>query len=118
MELSKRKSVKFLIFDIGKVIALGDERPAFDLLQYFGVKPENTKETFLSADYYKFLRGQVNPWEFYNILVDKYFKYPLSYEQVILAFKIGMFGIDHDVVKILSQLERNRIAFLDRKSVV
>ena len=112
MELYERKNVKFLIFDIGKVIALGDERPAFDLLQYFGVKLENIKETFLNADYYKFLRGQINAWEFYNILVTKYFKYPLSYEQVVLAFKIGMFGIDHDVIRILSQLERNRIAFL------
>ena len=49
------KQKEFLVFDIGKVIALGDEKPAVDLLIDFGVARKNTGDTFASLEYYEFL---------------------------------------------------------------
>lgn len=103
---------RWLIFDVGKVVTLGDENLCYRVLTNYGVLPINTEGIFSCGEYYEFLRGKISAHKFYTTLIHKYLCRPLSYNQVSNAFKQALYAINEGVVKILSCLDRNNLAFL------
>lgn len=109
--------VQWLIFDVGKVVALGDENLCYKVLIGYGALPENIKKIFSCNEYYDFLRGKISAHEFYNTLTNQYLRLPLSYDQVSNAFKRALYAIDEGVVGIISRLDRKNLAFLTDTNV-
>lgn len=108
---------QWLIFDIGKVVALGDENLCYKALVNYGVLPVNVEKIFSCSEYYDFLRGKISQYEFYNVLINQYLRSPLSYDEVSSAFKQAIHAVDDQIVWILSQLDRNKLAFLTDTNV-
>lgn len=108
---------RWLVFDIGNVVARGDERICRGILRCLGVPYLNTSKIYSCSEYYEFLRGNLSPKEFYQILRDKYLHYPVTFEQVANAYSRSMYALDHGVVEILESLDRRSLAFLTDTNV-
>lgn len=99
------------MFDVGNVIIDADHVIAFKILEGFGVKPENAKLFLSNSEYLEFSRGRINEQEFYNLLVEKYLKVPLTYDQVVYAHNQHIYALNKGVKKVLDSLSRPALAF-------
>lgn len=114
---NNKQDFSWVIFDVGNVILLGDDNLGYKALHRCGVPLENTEKIYSSDEYYDFLRGTITPEEFADLLVARHLKVPLTCDQIKRALQETCFGIDHEVVRILSRLDRKRLALLTDTTV-
>lgn len=114
---NNKQNFSWVIFDVGNVILLGDETLGCEALHRCGVPLENTEKIYSCNEYYDFCRGTITPEKFADLLVIRYLKIPLTCDQIKRAFKETCFGVDHEVVKVLSRLDRKGLALLTDTNV-
>ncbi len=101
----------FIVFDVGNVVVIANQKITYGILEEYGVPKDRAAEFFDIKEYNDFSRGKITGKEFYNALIQK-FGVKLSYKQIVHAHNEHIFGIDSEVVKILSKLPKEKLAFL------
>lgn len=104
-------TMKFIIFDIGNVIVNADHNITYKRLQEYGIPSDSSRKFFDNDEYKEFSRGNINGRSFYEALI-RYFGTSLTYNQIVKAHNEHLFGIDDNVVSILSRLPKESVVFL------
>ena len=111
-QVSKMQSLpRVFLFDVGNVMIEADHAITYKILEDFGVHSSNAEQFYSNTEYLEFNRGNISANDFYRILIEKYLKYSLTYEQVVWAHNQHIYAVSQDVEEILQTLSRHRISF-------
>jgi HAD superfamily hydrolase (TIGR01509 family) len=101
-----------VIFDVGNVIIKADHSLTYSYLESFGVSKEKAKLFFSNKEYEDFSRGEISEEEFCSSL-NKYLEKNLSCEQLEKAHDIHIYGVDEQVIEILSSIKEDLFFLTD-----
>lgn len=101
-----------ILFDVGDVIIKGNHNITYKILQDYGVPEDRANMFFECKEYNEFARGNITGKELYKVLIKKYLKTPLTYEQIVHAHDEHIYDVDNDVLDVIEKVSKYKLAFL------
>ena len=102
---------KIFLFDVGHVVLNADEALTFAFLENLGVPKQPAESFFSHREYLEFARGNMSGQDFYRVMIERYLKTPLTYQQVVQALGQHLCGVNAEVLEMVQRLPKERVAF-------